>query len=68
MLRLRNGQVVWERTGPTHFDFDHGEGPYFKAGIYKGDPGWPGDAPSKTLSLDEFRLCDAAATYADLAP
>lgn len=64
----KNGKLVWSYRGATHFRFDHGRGPNFKMGIYKGDPDWPGTARSKVLYGDEYRMGSEKATYADVAP
>jgi hypothetical protein len=46
---------------------DEGDGPYFKMGLYKGDPNFSGAAP-RYLYTDEYRLGDANAKFEDVAP
>lgn len=46
---------------------DESEGPYFKMGLYKGDPNFKGAAP-RTLYTDEYRLGDANSSFEEVAP
>ncbi|PPS41148.1 polysaccharide lyase [Chroococcidiopsis sp. TS-821] len=46
---------------------DEGEGPYFKMGLYKGDPNFKGAAP-RVLYTDEYRLGDANSSFEEVAP
>jgi hypothetical protein len=43
------------------------DGPYFKMGLYTGDPGWSGRTPA-VVYTDEYRLADSLATCRDVAP
>ncbi|MUL38255.1 polysaccharide lyase [Gloeocapsopsis dulcis] len=52
--------------GPTFWN-DEGEGPYFKMGLYKGDPNFNGAAP-RVLYTDEYRLGDANSSFEEVAP
>lgn len=53
-------------TGRTFWN-DEGDGPYFKMGIYTGNPGWKGP-PQRTVYTDEYRLGDATSSFAEVAP
>jgi hypothetical protein len=55
-----------DHKGTTYWN-DEGAGPYFKMGIYKGDPGWGGPAP-RSVYTDEWRLGDETARFPDVAP
>lgn len=55
-----------EYDGPTWWN-DEGEGPYFKMGNYKGEPGWAGSSPS-IVYTDEYRLGNANAGPNAVAP
>jgi hypothetical protein len=57
-------KIAWK--GRTFWN-DEDRGPYFKMGLYTGDPGWKGP-PHRTLYTDEYRLGDANATFEDVAP
>lgn len=46
---------------------DEDRGPYFKMGLYTGDPNWKGP-PNRTLYTDEYRLGGAEARFEDVAP
>jgi hypothetical protein len=46
---------------------DEDKGPYFKMGLYMGDPGWKGP-PERTLYTDEYRLGDADSSFEEVAP
>lgn len=46
---------------------DEGTGPYFKMGLYKGEPGFKGPAP-RYLYTDEYRLGDANSSFEQVAP
>lgn len=46
---------------------DEGHGPYFKMGLYTGDPNW-GGPESIRLYTDEYRHGDAKADFNDVAP
>jgi len=46
---------------------DEDEGPYFKMGLYKGDPDFKGAAP-RVFYTDEYRLGDANSSFEEVAP
>ncbi len=46
---------------------DEDTGPYFKMGLYKGDPNWKGTAP-RILYTAEYRLGNANSSFAEVAP
>lgn len=46
---------------------DEGKGPYFKMGVYTGEPGWKGPA-SRTVFTDEYRLGSAQSSFKEVAP
>jgi enterochelin esterase-like enzyme len=46
---------------------DEGDGPYFKMGVYTGEPNWKGPS-SRTLYTDEYRLGSGDARFEDVAP
>lgn len=52
--------------GPTWWN-DEDEGPYFKMGLYMGDPGWKGPS-ERTILTDEFRMADEFSSFNDVAP
>ncbi len=52
--------------GPTFWN-DEGTGPYFKMGLYKGDPNFEGPAP-RTVYTDEYRLGDERSSFQEVAP
>lgn len=69
---------LWMRTGGDEYsqevDYrgrtywnDEGEGPYFKMGLYKGDPNFKGPAP-RYLYTDEYRLGDRNSSFEEVAP
>ncbi|WP_269539033.1 DUF7594 domain-containing protein [Cerasicoccus fimbriatus] len=62
-----NGVLQMDYTGPTYLDYGPGNGPYFKMGNYKGVYHWSGDSP-RTYYMDEYRMGDAYASYADVNP
>lgn len=65
----QNGKKVIDQAGPN--TFNDKDGPFFKMGLYKGwsDPNRPSDKVSRrVLYHDEFRMGDAQAAYADVAP
>lgn len=65
-LRLyKDGKRIWSYDGPTYWDVP--DGPYFKMGLYKGDPDWPGPSP-RIVYGDEYRMGNSQATYEDVAP
>ncbi len=51
--------------GRTYWN-DEGEGPYFKTGLYKGDPNFKGPAP-RYLYTDEYRLGDSSSSFAEVS-
>jgi hypothetical protein len=53
-------------SGRTYWNGER-SGPYFKMGLYKGDPNFSGAAP-RYLYTDEYRLGDANAKFEDVAP
>lgn len=67
-MKVGNGAYVQKLnyTGPTFWN-DEGKGPYFKMGLYKGDPDWNGPAP-RVLYTDEYRLGNANSSFASVAP
>ncbi len=46
---------------------DEGAGPYFKMGLYKGDPNFKGPAP-RTVYTDEYRLGDDKSSFEEVSP
>ena len=46
---------------------DEDKGPYFKMGLYMGDPGWTGP-PERTVYTDEYRMGNAACDFDDVDP
>jgi Polysaccharide lyase len=52
--------------GRTYFN-NEGKGPYFKMGLYKGDPNWKGSTP-RTLYTAEYRLGNEKSSFAEVAP
>lgn len=46
---------------------DEDKGPYFKMGLYMGDPGWKGPA-ERTVYTDEYRLGNAECDFHDVDP
>lgn len=58
--------LVFEYTGPTWREFLN-QGPYWKAGVYKGAAGWPGQAP-RVLYVDEMRMAGPGGSYEDVDP
>jgi hypothetical protein len=53
-------------TGRTFWN-DEDKGPYFKMGLYTGEPGWKGP-PERTVFTDEYRLGDSGSSFAEVAP
>ncbi|MES1021697.1 heparin lyase I family protein [Gloeocapsa sp. BRSZ] len=53
-------------SGRTYW-IGEASGPYFKMGLYKGDPNFKGTAP-RYFYTDEYRLGDANAKFEDVAP
>lgn len=66
--KVGNGSYVQKvnYTGRTFWN-DEGDGPYFKMGLYKGDPNWSGAAP-QYIYTDEFRLGDVNSNFDEVAP
>ncbi|KJH72552.1 heparin lyase I family protein [Aliterella atlantica] len=69
---------LWMRTGrgnysqPVNYQGrtywnDEGAGPYFKMGLYKGNPNFKGPAP-RYLYTDEYRLGDSNSSFQEVAP
>lgn len=58
-------QVV-DYAGVTWWN-DEGDGPYFKMGLYTGDPGWQGRSPAVVYTY-EYRLGSADAGFEVVAP
>ena len=58
-------QVV-DYEGVTWWNDEDG-GPYFKMGLYTGDPGWKGRSPA-VVYTDEYRLGSAEAGFEAVAP
>jgi len=52
--------------GPTWWD-DEDKGPYFKMGLYMGDPGWKGPS-ERILYTDEFRMGGKNSSFNEVAP
>jgi hypothetical protein len=67
-MKAGGGQykLVVDYTGPTWWN-DEDQGPYFKMGLYTGDPGWTGRSPA-VVYTDEYRLGNAEAGYRAVAP
>lgn len=59
-------QLVVNYSGKTFWN-DEGNGPYFKMGLYKGDPNFKGPAP-RTVYTDEYRLGDDRSSFEEVAP
>jgi len=66
--KVGNGPYVQKLDikGATFWN-DEGAGPYFKTGLYKGDPNFKGPAP-RVLYIDEYRLGDANSGFGQVAP
>ena len=62
-----NGVQKLNYTGSTYLNYGTGNGPYFKMGDYKGIYNWTGSAP-RTFYFDEFRMGNAASSYAEVDP
>lgn len=62
-----NGVLKLDYTGPTYMDYGAPNGPYFKMGNYKGAYNWSGTSP-RVFYMDEFRMGDAASSYAEVNP
>lgn len=63
------GDIYRERinyTGRTFWN-DEDQGPYFKMGIYKGDPNYSGYAP-RVIHTDEYKLGDINSNFREVAP
>lgn len=67
-VKVGNGpyELKVDYKGRTFWN-DEGEGPYFKMGLYKGDPNFSGVAP-RYMYTDEYRLGDANSGFAAVAP
>jgi hypothetical protein len=66
--KVGNGPYVQKLNmkGATFWN-DEGTGPYFKMGLYKGDPNFKGPAP-RYLYTAEYRLGDANSNFRQVAP
>jgi hypothetical protein len=53
-------------SGRTFWN-DEGKGPYFKMGLYTGEPGWKGPG-ERTVFTDEYRLGDDKSSFEEVAP
>jgi hypothetical protein len=69
---------LWTKIGSNPYNFtinyvgatywnDEDTGPYFKMGLYKGDPNFEGPSP-RYLYTAQYRLGDANSTFRDVAP
>jgi hypothetical protein len=58
-------KLVVDYRGRTWWN-DEDHGPYFKMGLYTGDPGWEGRSPA-VVYTDEYRLCGAEGGPRDVA-
>lgn len=57
-----DGRLVYEKKGSTYFDYgSKTKGPYWKAGAYT-------DKQPAKVYVDEYRMGNAKATYADVDP
>lgn len=67
-VKIGDGPYVQkiDYTGRTYWN-DEGKGPYFKMGLYKGDPNYKGPAP-RVIYTDEYRLGDANSNFGQVAP
>jgi hypothetical protein len=67
-MKIGNGSYTQQvdYKGRTFFN-DEGTGPYFKMGLYKGDPNFKGPAP-RYLYTAEYRLGNANSSFAEVAP
>lgn len=54
-------------AGPTYWN-DEARGPYFKMGLYKGNPNWDGPGAPRYLYTDEYRLGNATSSFQEVAP
>jgi len=63
----RDGKLVVNHQGSTYMDYPAKQGPYFKAGNYKGASNWPGTSP-RVIYIDEFRMGNGEASYEDVNP
>ncbi len=59
-------RLVVDYRGSTWWN-NEDRGPYFKMGLYTGDPGWTGRSPA-IVYTDEYRLGNTNATCSDVAP
>lgn len=67
-VKVGNGEYVQKvnYNGRTFWN-DEDTGPYMKLGLYKGDPGWSGNAPQR-IYTDEYRLGDTSSSFSEVAP
>ncbi|MBD2305484.1 heparin lyase I family protein [Chroococcidiopsis sp. FACHB-1243] len=67
-MKTGNGNYVQKinHQGATFWN-DEGTGPYFKMGLYKGNPNFKGPAP-RSLYTAEYRLGDANSSFKQVVP
>jgi hypothetical protein len=67
-MKVGNGSYTQkvDYKGRTFWN-DEGAGPYFKMGLYKGDPNFKGPAP-RTVYTDEYRLGDDKSSFEEVSP
>jgi hypothetical protein len=67
-MKIGNGQYTQkvDYKGRTFWN-DEDTGPYFKMGLYKGDPNFRGPAP-RYLYTDEYRLGDDRSSFEEVSP
>jgi hypothetical protein len=67
-MKIGNGQYTQRVNyqGRTFWN-DEGTGPYFKMGLYKGDPNFSGPAP-RTVYTDEYRLGNGMSSFEEVSP
>lgn len=67
-MKVGNGSYIQKINyqGATFWN-DEGTGPYFKLGLYKGNPNFAGPAP-RIIYTDEYRLGDANSNFGQVAP
>jgi hypothetical protein len=67
-MKIGNGSYTQkvDYKGRTFFN-DEGAGPYFKMGLYKGDPNFAGPAP-RIIYTDEYRLGNDRSSFEEVSP
>jgi hypothetical protein len=67
-MKIGNDQYTQklDYKGPSYWN-NEGNGPYFKMGLYKGDPNFKGPAP-RTVFTDEYRLGNDKSSFEEVSP